>query len=460
MAAFKGILMQNHVPIMIAILVDGLDEFDGDHEEIVEILKETGTVQTVKVCLSSRPWVVFKDSFSGFPRLLLQNLTYRDIELYTRDRFEKSPAFRRLAAEEQESKSALIQKVVQKAEGVFLWVRLVVTSLLKGIRNRDGIQDLRERLRQIPEDLDRLYSHLLNLIEPIYRTWASMAFQVIRAARELEKSPFKPANIVCDPRLRFVPLILGEFSLGMNDSFDCCNTQQIGSKSLDFICQTTATHITARCGGLLEVSCPGHKREVCRGASIGYLHRTARDYLEKPSHWSKVTAWAASMEFSPYFTLLKGCIRLLSLDFIPKPCIKDSASELIMNIQSAEEHAEELILSAMIYAYHTNSQPSPISSETRIILLDQLDSIVAKKGRGISHWSGELDYFTACIESQFTSFLDLATHYQLSRYIRENWPRNRKAQIQWRQLYYTEFCIICLESFLHYLTYVSTPLFY
>jgi hypothetical protein len=40
----------------------------------------------------------------------------------------------------------LIMEVVTKADGVFLWVSLVVESLLKGLGNRDEIEDLRERV--------------------------------------------------------------------------------------------------------------------------------------------------------------------------------------------------------------------------------------------------------------------------------------------------------------------------
>jgi hypothetical protein len=44
----------------------------------------------------------------------------------------------------------LIEDVTQKASGVFLWVRLVVKSLLEGLRDGDTVEDLRSRLLLIP----------------------------------------------------------------------------------------------------------------------------------------------------------------------------------------------------------------------------------------------------------------------------------------------------------------------
>lgn len=55
MATFRAIIQQKSVPVKICFLVDGLDEFDGDHEEIEKLFNEISSSQNVKVCLSSRP---------------------------------------------------------------------------------------------------------------------------------------------------------------------------------------------------------------------------------------------------------------------------------------------------------------------------------------------------------------------------------------------------------------------
>jgi hypothetical protein len=52
----------------------------------------------------------------------------------------------RLAAIESEETQKLIEEIVIYADGVFLWTKPVVVSLLKGLGNRDQISDLQVRL--------------------------------------------------------------------------------------------------------------------------------------------------------------------------------------------------------------------------------------------------------------------------------------------------------------------------
>lgn len=186
MATFRVIIHQKSVPAKICFLVDGLDEFDGDHEEMGRLFNEISSSKNVKVCLSSRPLVVFEDLFSTCPMLRLQNLTYRDIDRYVRDKLNSSVAYQRLADNQPETAPALIREIVKKADGVFLWVELVVQSLLTGIRNRDELSDLWERLKLMPRELEPLYSRLLDLVEPIYMTWVSKAMQILRANHDLQ----------------------------------------------------------------------------------------------------------------------------------------------------------------------------------------------------------------------------------------------------------------------------------
>jgi hypothetical protein len=65
-----------------------------------------------------------------------------------------------------------MQEVVEKAEGVFLWVRIVVDSLLRGIRNLDNMLVLLGRLNLLPRELEPLYEYLMSQIEPVYLVWA------------------------------------------------------------------------------------------------------------------------------------------------------------------------------------------------------------------------------------------------------------------------------------------------
>jgi hypothetical protein len=159
----------------LSLFIDGLNEFDGDPEEIAELFINIST-PNVKVCLSSRPWIIFEDCFKDYVGLRLQDLTMADIGKFVTSKLTSNNAFEKLSTWDPEVASAFMREIVEKADGVFLWVTLVIKSLLKGIRNRDGIPELHNRLGRLPRELEPLYNHLLERAEPDYFEWASKAF--------------------------------------------------------------------------------------------------------------------------------------------------------------------------------------------------------------------------------------------------------------------------------------------
>lgn len=62
----------------------------------------------------------------------------------------------------------LIGKVVTKASGVFLWVALVVASLISGMNYGDRVLDLQKRLDLLPSELTKPanYSLYVTHIQP------------------------------------------------------------------------------------------------------------------------------------------------------------------------------------------------------------------------------------------------------------------------------------------------------
>lgn len=143
--AFRALGNQTSSHLKICFLIDGLDEFDGcegDYDEMGQLLKDIASSRHIKVCLSSRPWVVFSNIFCSCPNLKLQDLTYRDIEKYVQDKFYRNSALLELANRELAVAPALMKEIFDRADGVFIWVKLVVRSLLNGLQNRDEATDL------------------------------------------------------------------------------------------------------------------------------------------------------------------------------------------------------------------------------------------------------------------------------------------------------------------------------
>ncbi|KAF3928117.1 hypothetical protein AA313_de0203723 [Arthrobotrys entomopaga] len=115
----------------ICLFIDGLDEFAGDdHQRIqfLDILKESSAEPNIKICVSSRPWEIFKDAFNHCPQLRLEDLTREDIENYINSELNANEIFRNLRLRNDTLCSRLVSEMVKKASGVWLWVRLVARS--------------------------------------------------------------------------------------------------------------------------------------------------------------------------------------------------------------------------------------------------------------------------------------------------------------------------------------------
>ncbi|XXH01454.1 hypothetical protein Hte_007814 [Hypoxylon texense] len=66
------------------LFIDGLDEFSGEHNDLIKLVTETAEASSVKICVSSRPWLVFEDSLKDKPSLMLKDLKFNDITKYVK----------------------------------------------------------------------------------------------------------------------------------------------------------------------------------------------------------------------------------------------------------------------------------------------------------------------------------------------------------------------------------------
>jgi len=180
----RRLLLHPFNTLRFFFFVDGLDEFSGDHTELIELLKEMAASPHIKMCVASRPWSVFQDAFDAGPNLTLQHLTHRDIHVYVRTKFHESRGFLELEKGNSQLAAQLTKTITEKASGVFLWVRLAVQSLLHGLANGDRKIDLIQRLEDLPDDLEMLFRKILDSIDPAYKVHSSQLFQLHRAALE------------------------------------------------------------------------------------------------------------------------------------------------------------------------------------------------------------------------------------------------------------------------------------
>jgi len=387
MTAFKEIIGQSWIPFKLCLLIDGLDEFDGDHEELATLFKLVAQSSNLKICLSSRPWQVFQDSFCSFPNLRLQDLTYPDIYKYVKGKFKQSEAFQKLSKKDT-ALEPLVQEIVEKAAGVFLWVRIVVKSLIRGINNHDDIAILQQRLHLLPSELKPLYDHILNNnIEPVYKPWASRAFQILKTSREVLGHDQKLFKSSFDKYLSIL-----EFIFAMDQRLDTEAVGRLDKKSVISRCEEIAIQLNVRCSGLLEISNGSIRTPEDR---VAYMHRTVGDFLESNECWSQQLAYTENSTFDSSVALMKSSVLKTAYN-----CSHDYEHN-IYNGPIRENNSATIKTSiTMLYAYYANLHTE--SQELQIALLDDLDRL-------------RRQHRTLVPEE---AFLHLAVRYSLTLYLK------------------------------------------
>lgn len=287
---------QKIVPLKIFLLLDGLDEYEGDDYKIADLVMDAAKSpnHNIKICASSRPHNAFEDKFCDSPRLRLQDLTHPDIAAYVSDVLLKAKRMERVTRRDPEEAQNLANCIVNEASGVFLWVKLVVASLLRGLGERDSVRKLRERLNELPKDLNQLYEHMICKAAEDYQQEASRLFQLVAMRSDLAMSP-----------LRLIEAALVEEEL----------PGEMTSQNVEDACEQMAAAVVSWSGGLLEVENFGiddDNKDQLAHQQIIYIHRTVKDFMRQDKIrlvLSKRTAVGTDMlAFNPVSALLKSAI--------------------------------------------------------------------------------------------------------------------------------------------------------
>ncbi|KAF2464934.1 uncharacterized protein BDR25DRAFT_204327, partial [Lindgomyces ingoldianus] len=153
--AFKNLLERKPADLKLCLFVDRPDEYRTLRQslQIAALIEKAAKASNVKLCISSRPLLIFQDAFETFPHIKLPQLTYQDILVYMNVRLGNDKKMIRLKNAHPDGGLALGKEIVDKASGVFLWVKIIANILLRGILKRDRVKDLQRKLRDIPEEL-------------------------------------------------------------------------------------------------------------------------------------------------------------------------------------------------------------------------------------------------------------------------------------------------------------------
>ncbi|KAL8776162.1 MAG: hypothetical protein Q9213_008374 [Squamulea squamosa] len=260
--------------ISLCAFIDGLDEFFGEEEVLLDVIRLFNSSPRYKICVSSRPERVFWEEFMACPQLKVQDLNHQDITRLSQDKLV--PTLKKRFPSDTEEIKSLSEKLIEKAEGVFLWLDLMVKDLLKGVSNRDSLEELYLRLERTPGDVVGMWDRKLQELDSIYRDEARKIFRLMLVADDQEYK-VTLLGLACAEDEAWQHVVLH-------------NTQYFESPQFNSLCEDLEIRITSRCGGFVEFYDYGqdlpHFSEPGRTAlhanqqrRITFIHRTAADFL-------------------------------------------------------------------------------------------------------------------------------------------------------------------------------------
>ncbi|CAG7557391.1 unnamed protein product [Fusarium equiseti] len=229
------------------LLIDGLDESEELEKHVYmtdrnkNILDRLANLKDVKICVSSREEYTFSHHFQDVRKLRIHDFTKHDIRRLTNSRLK------RMNFANSNDRERILQRIAAAADGVFLWVVLVLDSVVRAFRLDNNLERLLERIQKTPRDLIALVRDIWmrsgeDVDVPSYRACASRYFSLALARDGWLRNG--------QSILRFtLALASGEHALeGMLDLNHTWDLLELAK-----LCSKTENEICVVCSGLLEI---------------------------------------------------------------------------------------------------------------------------------------------------------------------------------------------------------------
>ena len=312
--ALRRFIANKPASINLCLLVDGLDEFDGDEDSLLETINFLSRDPGTRICVSSRPEQIFRLGFATSPQLRLHDLNYYDIKKATMERLR--PVLEQNFCDSALEIEILVRTVTDRSQGVFLWADLMCKDLRSGARNGDSMRELSKRLNRTPGDIQGLYGHMLSRLDESYIQEAARYFRLLLTAQSFS----------------YVDLTLLHIACGQEAAWNCVLKKDFAHfQSSEFrdSCRKLETRILTRCAGLVEIAerqnelldgvYDEHKsklqasqardnvsRYLCK---VGFIHRTVAEFLESHEQFFQEPDW----QWTARLAICRGMIGALSL---------------------------------------------------------------------------------------------------------------------------------------------------
>ncbi|KAI1060753.1 hypothetical protein LB506_007085 [Fusarium annulatum] len=277
----------------VQIMVDALDECNqGETLTIEEFFKairaETGTnLSRLSICITCRHFPIVK--WQEGREIHLEQRNEADIRVYLRNSLDPF--------EDHREGQALEDEIVERSSGVFLWVKLVLPTII--LQQRKGLnhEQLLQSLQQSSFELEDIFSKIIQQLvhEPQDRVWSLRLFQWLCFARR--------------------PLSVAQFISAMNVSVNdqCSSLKQCLALPNSIRSENQMLkRLRSLSGGLAEL------REHNGVAVIRLIHQSAKDFLINRGFQALDRSLTSHVivRTQANICLMQACTRYLAMDEI------------------------------------------------------------------------------------------------------------------------------------------------
>jgi hypothetical protein len=279
----------------ICFFIDGLDELEPEREHIplAKALKKLSSYGNSKVVVSSRPWTAFELNLKHDGRVLTMEDNNRlAIIRYTRSELEMHatdgafdqvswdcihhPSLQCDCMHSHGEAHHLAGRIAENANGVFLWVALVMEAVCRHVALGCPASVLSSYVDKIPTALEEYFRNMI--FKRIHESMLSETAMALSIALREDAVFLRDFALLCnymDSGLSWLT------DPGFASNLPCVTiTPDEGNK----IIQKTFALLRGPCRDLLDYSIysPGYHNMDHRSTVITFTHRTVFDYLHTP----------------------------------------------------------------------------------------------------------------------------------------------------------------------------------
>lgn len=207
-----------------------------------------------------------------------------DIKFYIQKELAGSEAFLQSARNDPRCQE-IVDIIARRAQGVWLWIFLVVRNLKKDLQSQESYNHLQRRIDEIPRTLDGYFRRMLSHIDPIYRIESA---RIILIMLQNEESMMTKFPLLGQPCLES-ELESDDYAVA-EEAKEWSSPDMLQNYEASFlrIEETAKIRISDRCKDLVLVrKAEGSVRANTWGNPevsiyryhLAFLHRTVRDFL-------------------------------------------------------------------------------------------------------------------------------------------------------------------------------------